>query len=194
MRFAAPRPFTAQEIRKLAPATAYYRSILGIRLDEEEQLTILGIIQTGTCWVNRVEGGRFDGTPLPPHLVVHILGAGRLMAACGYRRIPELDSGQILKSGLDPFQSQWTPIHFRTFRDGLLERLKATRLEGAEVEECFIRTMAQSVVRRILSLVRSRGHSGMMIFLPQDSADINSLASNLRDSLSIRVAAGNRTF
>ena len=180
LRFAEPRPFTAQEIRKLAPAASYYRSIRGVRLDEEERLTIWGIIQTGTRWVNRVEGGRFDGTPLPPQFVVHILGAGRLMAACGYQRLLELNSGQILKSGLDPFQSQWMPIHFRSFREWLLERLKATRLEGAEVEGCFIRTMAQSVVRRILSLVRSRGHGGMLIFLPQDSADINALASNLR--------------
>ena len=98
LRFAEPRPFTAQEIRKLAPAASYYRSILGVRLDEEERLTIWGIIQTGTRWVNRVEGGRFDGTPLPPQFVVHILGAGRLMAACGYQRLLELNSGQILKS------------------------------------------------------------------------------------------------
>ena len=180
LRFAEPRPFTPQEIRKLAPAASYYRSILGIQSRGESELSIWGIIQTGTRWVNRVDGGRFDGTPLPGQFVAHILGAGRLLTACGYRRLLELNSGQVLKTGLDPFKSQWLPSHFRPVRQWLLDRLSATRLEGADVQDCFIRMMAQNVVRRILSLVRNRSHGGMLIYLPQESADITSLSSRLR--------------
>jgi DNA integrity scanning protein DisA with diadenylate cyclase activity len=180
LRFAEPRPFTPQEIRKLAPAASYYRSILGVKDDGAKGLSIWGIIQTGTRWVNRVDGGRLDGAPLPPQFVGHILGAGRLMVARGYLRLLELNSGHVLNTGFDPFKSQWLPGHFRPVRQWLQDRLTATRLEGANVEDCFVRMMAQSVVRRILSIVRSRGHGGMLIYLPQESANLQALSHLLR--------------
>ncbi len=180
LRFAEPRPFTSQEIRKLAPAASYYRSLLGVHEDPDKGLSIWGIIETGTRWVNRVDGGRFDGAPLPPHFVAHILGAGRLMVACGYRRLLELNSGKVLKTGIDPFKSQWLPTQFRPVRQWLQDRLAETGLEGANVEDCFIRMMAQNVVRRILSLVRDRGHGGMLIYIPQESANPQTLSGILR--------------
>ncbi len=64
------------------------------------------------------------------------------------------------------------PPDFRPVREWLQSRLLETRLEGANVEDCFVRMMAQSVVRRALSIVRGRGHGGMLIFLPDESPDI----------------------
>ena len=180
LRFAESRAFTPQEIRKLAPAASFYRSILGVHYDAEKGVSIWGIVETGTRWVNRVDGGRFDGAPLPPHFVVHILGPGRLLTACGYQRLLELDSGRIIRTGFDPFKAGWLPQHFRPVRQWLQDRLAETRLEGANVEDCFIRMMAQSVVRRTLSLVRGRGHGGMLIYLPQEKPNLAELSKVLR--------------
>ena len=124
--------------------------------------------------------GRFDGAPLPSHFVVHILAAGHLLTACGYRRLLELSGGRVLKVGFDPFKSTWLPMHFRPVREWLQQRLLETRLEGANVEDCFIRMMAQSVVRRILSLVRGRGHGGMLIYLPHENQNLEALSRSLR--------------
>lgn len=180
LRFAAPRPFTTQEIRKLSPAASYYRTLIAIHSCDVNNLSIWGLIETGARWVNGIEGGRFDGAPLPPHFVAHILGPGRLLVACGYRRLLELNSGKVLKTGIDPFKSSWLPTMFIGVRQWLKDRLAATRLEGAEVQDDFIRLMAQNVVRRVLSLARGRGHGGMLIYLPQEIADLDSLKKILR--------------
>ena len=166
LAFDEMRPFNAQELRKLAPAASYYRTLVGVHYHPDSGARVWGIIQSGARWVNRVDGGRFLGAPLPPHLVVHIIGPGRLLAACGYQRVLELDGGRILEQGFDPFKSKWLPQRFRPVRDWLQQRLLNTQLEGAEVEDSFIRSMAQNVLRRILSIVRQRGHGGMMLFVP----------------------------
>ncbi len=180
LTFAEPIPFSPHEIRKLSGAASYYRSLIGIRIHPENGLQIWGIIESGTRWLNRVEGGRFDGTPLPPHFVVHILGSGRILTACGYRRHLELDAGFILATGFDPFKSKWLPNHFAPVRQWLLRQLADRKLEGAVVEDCFIRTMAQNVVRRTLSLVRTRGHGGMLVYLPLRIVKSPELSSTLR--------------
>ena len=145
-----------------------------------EPKTMGDIVETGTRWVNRVDGGCFDGTPLPPHFIVHIPGPGRLLTACGYHRLLELDSGRIIRAGFDPFKAGWLPQHFCPVRQWLQDQLAETRLEGANVEDCFIHVMAQSVVRRTLSLVRARGHGGMLIYLPQEKPNLAKLSKVLR--------------
>ena len=168
LRFASPRPFTTQEIRKLAPSASYYRTLLGVNCCSESGPQVWGIIATGARWVNRVDGGRFFGAPLPAHLVVHILGPGRLLTACGYQRLLELVGGRVQRTGFDPFKSKWLELRFRHVRTWLLERFSKMQIEGAEVGETFVRLMTQNVARRIFSLVRRRHHGGMMISLPAD--------------------------
>lgn len=166
LHFTEPRPFTAQEIRKLAPAASYFRSMLGVHYSPAHGAAIWGLVESGARWVNRADGGRFQGVPLPYRFVVHVLGPGKLLTACGYHRLLELDAGRILLTGFDPFRSNWIPAHFRPFRTWLLERLAAVFPNGAPVDERFLKLMAQNVVRRAVSLVRGRGHGGMLIYLP----------------------------
>ena len=168
LTFGEARPFNAQEVRKLAPAVSYFRALLGVNHHPVAGTRIWGIIESGARWVSRVDGGRFLGAPLPPHLVVHVLGPGRLLVGCGYQRVLELDGGRILETGFDPFKSQWLPERFRPVRDWLQQRLQDTQVEGALVEDSFIGSMGQNVLRRILSIVRQRGHGGMLLFVPME--------------------------
>ncbi len=166
LAFAEPRPFNVQEIRKLAPAVSYYRALLAVHYNRSTGTHIWGVVESGARWVNRVDGGRFLGAPLPPHLVVHVLGPGRLLTGCGYQRLLELEGGRIQETGFDPFKSKWLPARFRPVRDWLQQRLVDAHVDGADVDGSFISLMAQNVVRRILSIVRQRGHGGMLIFVP----------------------------
>lgn len=180
LAFGEHRPFNAQEVRKLAPAASYYRALLGVHYSKETGPRIWGLVESGARWVNRVDGGRFLGAPLPPHLVVHILGPGRLLTGCGYQRLLELEGGRILETGFDPFKSQWLPARFRPVRDWLQQRLADANVEGAEVEGAFISRMAQNVLRRILSIVRQRGHGGMLLFIPLELKASEDLSKWLR--------------
>jgi hypothetical protein len=174
LEFAEHRPFTVHEVRKLALAASYHRSLIAISKIEDDNYKIWGIVRSGARWANRVGGGRYHGPPLPPHLVVHICGPGHLLATCGYERVSELKEGRIVEKGFDPFKSQWLPETFHPVRSWLLEQFAESQPEGAKVEESFIKFLTQNIMRRTTSLVHERGHGGMLIFLPlhlQDSPE-----------------------
>jgi len=173
LRFEEPCEFTPHEMRKLAAAAGYYRAMLGVQIDSQRQAHIWGIVVTGTRWVNRVEGGRFFGAPLPPKLVVQVLGPGHLVVACGYNRVLETASGHLLTEGFDPFHSQWIHNKFESVRTALISEMDRELNDGLEITVCdsFVKNMAQSVVRRMLSLIRTRGHGGMLIYLPKEALD-----------------------
>ena len=128
------------------------------------------MVITGTKWINRFGSDRFDEAPLPPNLVLQILSPGHLIAASGYTRVFESSGGKFLTEGLDPFRSEWLPKRFRPLRAALLDELQETLAGFPATQLCdfFVRDVAQSVVRRVLSLVRTRGHGGMLVYLPGD--------------------------
>src|SRR5580704_12303062 len=99
-----PRPFNEQEVRRISMAADFFRSLIGVFSDPEEQLKIWGIVLSGTRWVNAVDGGRFSSAPLPQRVVVHALGPGRLTVFIGHQRVAALSSGQLEASAFDLFQ------------------------------------------------------------------------------------------
>ncbi len=178
LRFDQPRELTPHEVRKLSAAAGYYRSLLAVShrsgaepgLGTESNLKVWAIICAGTRWVNRVEGGRFDGCPLPQRLVLQIEGPGHIIVACGYQRVLECSAGYLLNEGVDPFRSNWLPQRFRQARTSLLD-LHSQQMKNESavlIGDEFVKLAAQSVIRRALSLVRSRGHGGMLIYVPDD--------------------------
>ncbi len=174
VEFTEPIKFSPHQIRKMATAVGYYRSLIGVRLDSDQDndASVWGMIVTGAGWVNRTETTVHDAITLPRKLVIHILGPGHLVFSCGLTRVMETIGGKVLMDGFDPFRSKWLPSHFEPFRAALLEELEVQSFERCSVRLCdsFVRDVAQSVVRRVLSLVRARGHGGMLIYL-SDSED-----------------------
>lgn len=164
--FSEARPFTAHELRKLAPAASYFRSLIGVHRDPAGGMSIWGMIESGGRWVNRVRGGRFHGVPLPPHPVIHILGPGRLLVGCGYDRVLELTGGRLVASGFDPFRSEWLPTRYEPVRGRWMSMFVDRGGDPAMIDPLFMRMLAQNVVKRIVSIVRRRAHGGMLISLP----------------------------
>ncbi len=167
--------FSAHQVRKMAAAVGYYRSLIGVSLEEDQDKVAQtwGMIVTGTDWVNHTETSVHDATTLPRKLVIHIRGPGHLVFASGLTRVLETVGGKVLMDGFDPFRSKWLPRHFEKFRNSLIEKLEVDSPKTRNVKLCdsFVRDVAQSVVRRVLGLVRGRGHGGMLIYLSdaQDS-------------------------
>lgn len=173
LRFSNTTALTPYNLRKLAAAAGYYRGILAVEVNGERGLEIWGMIVTGTSWVNRIEGGRSDGPALPDNLVIQAIGPGHLIAASGYSRVLESAAGKLLTEGFDPFRSQWLPKLFGTVRESLLDEMAVGEEANSAPQMCdsFIKDVAQSVVRRVLRLVRTRAHGGMLVYLPDGTGD-----------------------
>ncbi|QDS87525.1 hypothetical protein EC9_17040 [Rosistilla ulvae] len=168
LRFTERRDFTPHQLRKLAAAAGYYRALLAVDQNADGQLSIWGMVITGTDWINRVEGERVRELWLPTRPVIHCVGPGHLIVAAGYSRILESSGGKLLTDGFDPFRSSWLSHQFRQVRTSLIEELSALETDSTKTRMCdtFVKDIAQSVVRRVLHLVRTRGHGGMLVFLP----------------------------
>jgi hypothetical protein len=177
LRFVEPVDYTAHNLRKLAAAAGYYRALLAVSLTRSGRLSVWGMVITGTDWVNHTEGGRADAVSLPNRLVIQVLAPGHLVAASGIARVLESRGGKLLTEGFDPFRSEWLPAKFGAIRKSLLEELQAnsTLAWGCRVGDTFVKDVAQSLVRRALRLVRTRGHGGMLVYLPED-ANASSIA------------------
>ncbi|WP_047813027.1 putative sensor domain DACNV-containing protein [Rhodopirellula islandica] len=174
LSFSEPATLSPHNLRKLYAAADFYRAALAVTTDDDGTLVIWGLVVTGTEWVNRVEGSRFDGVSLPPNLVVHAIRPGHLVASSGYLRVLETNQGQLLIDGFDPFRSTWISSRFANVREELLRRVPDEQVsEAGETRVCesFVRDLAQSVVRRVLRLVRNRRHGGLMVVLPNGAHD-----------------------
>jgi hypothetical protein len=173
LRFEEPCELSPHQIRKLAAAAGYYRSLLAVRFDSEGNSIIWGIVTTGTDWVNRVDSATEQARELPPNLVLHCLGPGHVIASSGYSRILESSGGRILTEGFDPFRAKWLPQRFGHVRTELMEIIdrEVADLDHASTKMCddFVRDLAQSVVRRTLRLVRNRQHGGMLVYLSDEA-------------------------
>lgn len=171
LKFQDPRPFNSNEIRRLAIPVNYYRSLLGVKRNGEGEFVIWGLIQTGTRWVSKTDGGRFEGSKIPPVLIMQIQGPGRIGVFLGNTRLAELSNGRVEAQSFDPLYSNWFPKRFFQVRDWVRHQYEELRGEnGAEVESGFVAQLSQNVIRRTISVVRNRLHGGTLIFLPAELA------------------------
>jgi hypothetical protein len=128
-RLAFPRllPFDPRELRRLSVAADPQRTLIGVGRDGEGGLRIWGLINSGTRWLRNVQGGRRAGAPLPPAPVVHVNAPGSIEAYKGHELVGKLQGGRLSGSRLDPFESEWLPEQFTSFREEIMERHVAAR-------------------------------------------------------------------
>ena len=170
--FEQPRPLTAHELRRLSLAAKFNRSLVGVSPGDDGALEIWGILHSGPRWLQSTQGGRSAGPLLPPVLVVSGTGPGRLSVSKGSVHVAKLVGGQVTGPLMDVFDSRWLPDLFTTTRNDLIALHEQTRISSGADWACLdpdvARLVAQHMIRRVISTMRSRHHGGTLIVVPSD--------------------------
>ncbi|MEM9192311.1 MAG: putative sensor domain DACNV-containing protein [Myxococcota bacterium] len=162
--FEEPRPLTAHELRRLGPASPFERTLIGARFGSEGA-EVWGLAQSGADWLAPSWGGRRDRRePWTSAPIVHVTGPGRIAVRGSGRLIAALERGRVVTQTIDVFSSAWLPALFASARSDV-------RRNHLQTDESLIATVSQHMVRRAISLIRSRGHGGMILFADPEVAE-----------------------
>ena len=105
--FSESRPFNEYELRKLAPAVDYYRSLIGVSANHEGELQIRGLIHSGQRWIQAIRGGSLEFSPLPKSLVSYVPRPGHIVVYKGSVMIAMLNGGKIFTPSKSVLDSRW---------------------------------------------------------------------------------------
>lgn len=169
-----PRPFDEHEIKRLAPAAAFHRALIGVQSNVQGGFEVWGIVHSGPRWLQAVRGGRRVDQTIPDALMAAITGPGRLLVSRGTRTLAALAGGTVTDEATDVFQASWFAALFAQLHAALCADAQAPgqpSLSSAVLEPMFVHRLAQHVLRRIVSTVRGARHGGTLIFLPAREAD-----------------------
>lgn len=173
--FAEPRPFTQDEVRRLAPAVDFYRSLIGADVGPDGKPLIWGIVTTGPRWAQALNGGRQSYQRLPADLVVRVTSPGRIAVCQGLLTLATLIGGRIVQPSLDIFDSQWLPAFFTDVRDEILELHGIARANAStawsHVDPDVVHAIALHLVRRVVGMIRNSHHGGTLLILPPEGRD-----------------------
>jgi hypothetical protein len=168
-----PLPLDQHELRRLAPAVEFSRSLIGATATGGEP-RIWGVIHSGPQWLQSVRGGRQTEQSIPPVLIVAATGPGRLLVTAGAVTLAELRNGALSGRAVDVFEAQW--LHERLSDVGRLthatHRRHREKAGGswAEIHSTFGAVLAGHVLRRIVATIRAAQHGGTLIIVPSGRA------------------------
>ncbi len=166
LKFLEERQVGEEEIRRLSPTATFYRSLIGVRWDSNRGFLIWGIVNSGSRWINRTDGGRLRSPVVPDRLIIHIRGPGSLVALRGENRVATLLKGKLQGHGFNIYEASWLASLQERFAKWVLhECFKGEHCSGATVRLDFSRMLAQNVMRRVISQVRRARHGGMLIII-----------------------------
>src|SRR5271154_556385 len=118
VRFAKRRYFGEQEIRRLGPATGFYRSMIAVEWSAENGFQITGMIHTGAWSRDLTVAIDTLNHPIPDWLIIHVRGPGNLVIHRGSERVVTLLNGRVEGHGFDLFSSSWLLDRYRAESDG----------------------------------------------------------------------------
>jgi hypothetical protein len=171
--FSSPRPFNEYELRRLSPAVDFERSLVGIEPHPEKGFQVWGMINSGIRWLQEERGGNKKTNQLPDAFVVHVTGPGMLTICRGLKIIATLNSGKLLDSAANAFQSKWMNKLFAEEREILLqmhEQFRAGVLYPvAKIQEEFIESLQFQLLKRVISVTRMSRHGGTFLIFPGDN-------------------------
>lgn len=173
--FDVPRPFTAQELRRLTPAVDHDRSLVGVCVDKNHELQIWGIVHSGPRWLEQFYGGRGSVLNLPDSLIVGVNDPGYLVISQGARPLCALEGGVLQNNRLNVFGSRWFPQLFADFRHELSQLHHTARVESGApwtaIDSNFTRMVGRQMIQRLISTVQRSRHGGTLLIVPVERAD-----------------------
>ena len=159
------RKLSAQEIRRLSPCATFYRSLIAVRWDPEKGFWIWAILNSGTRWVARIDGGRLQSSAAPNRLIINISGPGNLVISRGDNLITTLLNGKLEGHGFDIYEAGWLQKSQEAFAQWAIQECFRDQDIGATVRSDFVKMLGQNFTRRIISQVRRAQHGGMLVIV-----------------------------
>ncbi len=179
LRFSTQLHLSAHEIKRLSPAASFFHSAVGVWPDAEGRLRIWGIINTGPNWMNLVAGGRKPLGEDMPYPVIHVRDPGWLLFYFGYSLISEWRGREFHGPRLDVFQSKILTERFGHIRRSFVEDLPEGCLPATLTTEVYAdvaHLIAIQFVKRIINLVRTSGHGGSLVIVPEGEDGMDAAA------------------
>jgi len=167
LRFDRSRPFTADELRRLAPSTPFETSLIGAH-EEGGKLRIWGIAHSGPAWLAPSSGGR---SPVPNWTydpIIHVTAPGQLAVRCAGKLVGALERGALVDTMMDVFESEWLPVMFAREREQVRAEHAARQANAASptfVEHSLVGRVGQHMLRRTIQLIRAARHGGMILIV-----------------------------
>lgn len=168
LAFDRPRKLHPDELRRLSPATSFDHAAIGAQFDEEGELRIWGLVQTGDAWTHLNAEDQESESNLPRRPIVLVRGPGHLEVACGTEVVGTLRQGTVTRPAIDVLRAQW-------FLELFEEQSRAAQQAG--VAPAIARAVGQRLIRRTVSLMRARRHGGAILFL--DEHDLEDMRTDL---------------
>ncbi len=171
LRFTLTKALTANEIKRLSPAASFFHSVVAIWPDRDRGVRIWGILNTGPRWLNLVAGGRKPTGKELPYPIIHVRDPGWLLFYHGYNLVAEWRGREFHGPRLDVFQSRLLHERFAGHRLRMVEDLIECCLPPSLDVAAYAglaHLIALQFVKRIINLVRTSGHGGSMVILPDD--------------------------
>jgi hypothetical protein len=170
LEFDPSRRLSDGELRRLAPAADFERTLIGVHAEGEGSPYIWGLASSGVRWLRHLQSGRTDDdSSLPDALVLHVLSPGQVLMARGPTPLGELQGGTWREGGHDVFRSQWLSRLFASVRAEVLAMQPSdVHVPGPTVGDEVVRAVAQHLVRRALSAIRRARHGGTLLIMPPD--------------------------
>lgn len=172
VKFSLSHALTANEIKRLCPAASFFHSVVAVWPDPKKGLRIWGVLNTGPRWLNHVAGGRKSAGEQIRHPVIQVRDPGWLLFFHGHNLVAEWRGQDFHGPRLDVFRSKLLGERFLAHRRRLVGELVEECLPcslGLDVYADLTALVSQQFVKRIINLVRTSGHGGSLIFLPDDA-------------------------
>jgi len=179
LKFDRTRPFTADELRRLAPAVPFETALIAA-YPEQGKLRIWGVAHSGPAWLAPTWGGRSIVPNWTYDPIIHVTAPGQLAVRCAGQLIGALERGLLVDAALDVFDSEWLPAMFARERQAIQAEHAALQAQVASptsVEHSLIGKVAQQMLRRAIQLVRGARHGGLILIVDtRDGAEGRPLA------------------
>ena len=170
LEFDPSRQLSDGELRRLAPAADFERTLIGVHAEGEGRPFIWGLASSGVQWLRDIQSGRTSNTePLPDALLLYVMAPGHLLVSRGSTPLVELQGGRLRDSGHDVFQSIWMPALFAPIREEVIQ-LRAPETPGSRptVDPGVVRAVGQHLLRRAIAAIRRERHGGTLLIVPPD--------------------------
>jgi len=174
LSFNQPRPFNANELRRLSPAASFDRALVGGELNPQGQLEIWGVVHSGSGWVRAQEGSRTRFDPLPGSLVVVVRGPGRLTVARGSFAVARLQGGRLVPPSINLLETGRQLPEAETALKELEQAHERARSVAsrpwAGLAPAFAQQLRQQLALRMVSAIRSSRHGGTILLIGRELA------------------------